>query len=154
MSLTSTSSSWSSSNVVARISPGSCQRPAKISVYERATRAGVSFNPGRSGSSPTAIRSSRTAASARPASNPTPSPPSRRGVHSFTADVQPGTRAGSLAGKDQQLPRRPPALQVLMRARGPRERVTAADAHLEPALGDRREDVGRPPEQLLTGGDV
>src|SRR4051794_26118644 len=44
---------------------GSCRRPLNISAYIRATRAGVSRRPSRSGSSPTAARISRTARSMR-----------------------------------------------------------------------------------------
>ena len=69
MSLTSTISSWPRSNVVVSTSSGFCHSPAKISLYARATRAGVSRRPSRSGSSPTAISSSRTAFSARFSSN-------------------------------------------------------------------------------------
>src|SRR5581483_10767830 len=65
MSLTSTSSSWPRSKVVVRTSSGSCHCPARISWYARATRAGVSRRPSRSGSSPTASSSSRMASSAR-----------------------------------------------------------------------------------------
>src|SRR3954454_16375786 len=65
MSRTSTSSSWSASNTVVSSSHGSTPRPAKISAYIRATRAGVSTKPSRSGSSPMASRISRTAAAIR-----------------------------------------------------------------------------------------
>src|SRR5690606_30315764 len=51
---------------------GSLYRPANISRYARATRAGVSFRPSRSGSSPQASNSSRTAFSARAWSNTRP----------------------------------------------------------------------------------
>src|SRR5918997_3618206 len=70
MSFTRTISSWSSSKGVARTSAGSCHRPAKVSAYARATRSGVPCSPGRSGSSPTASSSSRTAAAARAWSTP------------------------------------------------------------------------------------
>ena len=60
-----TNSSWPISKVVVSTSSGACQSPAKFSSYARATRAGVSLRPSRSGSSPIAISNSRTAASAR-----------------------------------------------------------------------------------------
>src|SRR5829696_2390968 len=69
MSFTRTISSWPSSNVLSSTESGSMYSPANISLYARATRAGVSSSPCRSGSSPTAINSSRTAASARGWSN-------------------------------------------------------------------------------------
>src|SRR5680860_581061 len=65
MSLTTIISSWLSSNVVVRTSAGSRQSPENVSAYARATRAGVSTSPSRSGSSPIASRISRTAASTR-----------------------------------------------------------------------------------------
>src|SRR5882724_3461515 len=65
MSRTSTSSSWSSAKVLASTSSGSSYSPANISWYALATRRGVSVRPSRSGSSPIAYSSSRTAASAR-----------------------------------------------------------------------------------------
>ncbi|CAM5470359.1 hypothetical protein SVIOM342S_02569 [Streptomyces violaceorubidus] len=74
MSFTRTISSCPRSNVVVSTSCGSCHRPANISLYARATRAGVSLRPSRSGSSPTAISSSRTAFSARFSSNSPISP--------------------------------------------------------------------------------
>src|SRR5262245_14687167 len=71
MSLTRTSSSWFSSNVVSSTASGSAtESPANISAYALATRAGVRLSPSRSGSSPIAISSSRTAASARAWSTP------------------------------------------------------------------------------------
>src|SRR3954469_23252814 len=65
MSVTSTSSSWASSKVRSSTESGSVYKPANISWYARATRAGVSLRPSRSGSSPHAKRSSRIAFSAR-----------------------------------------------------------------------------------------
>src|SRR3954447_4717912 len=65
MSRTSTSSSWFASNTVVSTSHGSTPMPAKISAYIRATRAGVSCRPSRSGSSPMASRISWTAAAIR-----------------------------------------------------------------------------------------
>ncbi len=65
MSRTRTSSRWFSSKVLSSTASGSAYSPARISAYARATRAGVSRSPSRSGSSPTARSSSRTAASAR-----------------------------------------------------------------------------------------
>src|SRR5215831_12422288 len=71
MSFTSTSSSWFASNVVSSTASGSAtESPANISAYALATRAGVRLSPSRSGSSPIAISSSRTAASARARSTP------------------------------------------------------------------------------------
>src|SRR3954469_10904790 len=65
MSRTSTSSSWFASNTVVSTSHGSTPIPAKISACIRATRAGVSCRPSRSGSSPMARRISWTAAAIR-----------------------------------------------------------------------------------------
>src|SRR5699024_6219780 len=65
MSRTSTSSWWSMSNVVDSGTLASWARPWKTSAYMRATRAGVSTRPSRSGSSPIAERISLTAASMR-----------------------------------------------------------------------------------------
>src|SRR5579862_2142943 len=65
MSLRTTISLYSTSNVVLRCAPGSSECPPRISVYMRATRAGVALRPSRSGSSPTAMRISRTADSMR-----------------------------------------------------------------------------------------
>src|SRR4029079_8654907 len=49
--------------------------PAVSSAYARATRSGVCLRPSRSGSSPIAISSSRTAATARSWSNTAPRTP-------------------------------------------------------------------------------
>ena len=57
---------------------GSAYSPARISPYARATRAGVSRRPSRSGSSPTAMSSSRIAASARAWSSSGTARPSAR----------------------------------------------------------------------------
>src|SRR3954471_13338429 len=65
MSRTSTISSWSDSNTVVSTSHGSTPMPANTSAYIRATRAGVSISPSRSGFSPMARRISRTAAAIR-----------------------------------------------------------------------------------------
>ena len=65
ISRTITSSSWPISKVVVKTSSGDCHRPSKFSFIALATRAGVSFRPSRSGSSPKARSSSRTAFSAR-----------------------------------------------------------------------------------------
>src|SRR6201996_2665188 len=65
MSRTSTISSCSASKTVLSMSSGRCRRPANCSAYIRATRAGVSARPSRSGSSPMASRISRTAFSIR-----------------------------------------------------------------------------------------
>src|SRR3954449_2785907 len=72
MSRTRTISSWSASNVTTRCRAGSSPRPAQISAYISATRAGVRTRPSRSGSSPIATRISRTAFSIRPRSMPAP----------------------------------------------------------------------------------
>src|SRR6476469_2932600 len=72
MSVTSTSSSCASSNVRSSTSSGSVYRPANISRYALATLFGVSCRPSRSGSSPHASSSSRTAFSARSWSNTDP----------------------------------------------------------------------------------
>src|SRR4051812_37314116 len=72
MSLTSTISSWPRSNVVLSTSAGIIRSPAVSSAYARATRSGVCLRPSRSGSSPIAISSSRTAATARSWSNTAP----------------------------------------------------------------------------------
>src|SRR5436190_8862214 len=68
MSRRVTRSALSWVNVRARCSAGSSRRPPKSSAQERATRAGVSSSPSRSGSSPIAISISRTAFSRRGAS--------------------------------------------------------------------------------------
>src|SRR6478672_13251155 len=65
MSRTRIISSCAISKVLDSTSAASIRRPAKNSPYARATRAGVSARPSRSGSSPIASSSSRTAASAR-----------------------------------------------------------------------------------------
>ena len=65
MSRTSTISSCSASKTVVSTSSGCCRSPANCSAYIRATRAGVSTSPSRSGSSPTASKISRTARSIR-----------------------------------------------------------------------------------------
>src|SRR6478752_2463042 len=65
MPLTSTNSSWAMSKVVESTVPALWSSPANRSAYERATRAGVSRSHSRSGSSPTAASSSRTAAITR-----------------------------------------------------------------------------------------
>src|SRR5699024_3269556 len=65
MSRTSTSSWWSMSNVVDSGALASWASPSNTSAYMRATRAGVSTRPSRSGSSPIAERISLTAASMR-----------------------------------------------------------------------------------------
>src|SRR5690625_4229790 len=65
ISRTSTNSWWSMSKVVASGSWASWSRPKNTSWYIRATRAGVSCRPSRSGSSPIAARISRTAACTR-----------------------------------------------------------------------------------------
>ena len=65
MSRTRTISSWPRSKVVVRTSSGSWRRPANTSAYVRATRAGVSRRPSRSGSSPMAIEQLAHRASAR-----------------------------------------------------------------------------------------
>src|SRR5579862_5481077 len=69
MSRTMTISSWPTSKTVVSTSSGRCRRPANCSAYARATRAGVSRRPSRSGSSPIANRISRTARSMRGRSN-------------------------------------------------------------------------------------
>ena len=69
---------------MASTSSGRCRSPANISAYARATRAGVSCRPSRSGSSPIAIRISRTAASAR--------------AWSKSARPRPGRRSGVVIG--------------------------------------------------------
>src|SRR5699024_3829201 len=61
----STSSWWSMSNVVDSGALASWASPWNTSAYMRATRAGVSTRPSRSGSSPIAERISLTAASMR-----------------------------------------------------------------------------------------
>src|SRR5699024_9329538 len=68
MSFTSTSSSWPIWKNFSRTAAGSRRIPENTSRYARATRAGVSCSPGRSGSSPTAMRNSRIAAAARSSS--------------------------------------------------------------------------------------
>src|SRR5688500_7080568 len=65
MSFTRTSSSCPRSKVLSSTVAGSSWRPPYISAAARATRAGVSARPGRSGSSPTARRNSRAARSTR-----------------------------------------------------------------------------------------
>src|SRR2546425_626303 len=74
MSRTMTISSWQASNVTWRCSSGSSCNPPQISAYMRPTRPGVSTKPSRSGSSPMAIRISRTAFSIRAWSTPEPFP--------------------------------------------------------------------------------
>src|SRR5699024_9082456 len=68
MSFTSTSSSWPIWKNFSRTAAGSRRIPENTSRYALATRTGVSCSPGRSGSSPTAMRNSRTAAAARSSS--------------------------------------------------------------------------------------
>ncbi len=65
MSRTITISSWSAANVTSRWSAGFSWNPENSSSYIRATRPGVMSRPSRSGSSPMAVRISRTAASIR-----------------------------------------------------------------------------------------
>src|SRR6478609_5427946 len=65
ISRTRTISSYFSVKNLRRWTLGSSRRPQNNSLYMRATRAGVSRRPSRSGSSPTAAKISRTARSIR-----------------------------------------------------------------------------------------
>ena len=167
MSLTSTISSWPRSNVVCRTSSASIERPAKISAYERATRAGVFRRPSRSGSSPTASRISRTAASIRGRStgpgptSPVPSRSSTRRTYSPApgdggrGGDSPGTKPGHvrLAGlgglvlRGVLVERLAVQALPLVRAHDGRHRRHRAVLAGEPdraqvALLHRREDLG------------
>src|SRR5919109_3830678 len=56
--------------------------------------------------------------------------------------------------KQQELAGRAARLEVFVRAPGLLERVTAAYAHVERAVGDPAEDLGGPRQQLLAFGGV
>src|SRR5512144_3355888 len=103
MSLTMTISSWPSSNTVVSTSSGRSRSPANASAYARATRRGVPRSPSRSGSSPMAISSSRTAASTRDASNSLirPRVPHRRGAVGLRAGRRATARPVAAGGAGQ-----------------------------------------------------
>src|SRR5579875_1119815 len=64
------------------------------------------------------------------------------------------SRSGGLAGEQQELAGGAAGRQVLVRAGRVGQGVLAADAHVQFAAGDPREQVARAPEQFGAVGDV
>src|SRR4051794_10698002 len=127
-------SSKSAPSTTVTICEASTSMPAKISLYIRATRAGVSRSPPRSGSSPIPRRIIRTPSSIAAASN-----------RSFTARCYrgaPRTRSSADTGVE---------LQVELLHRGPYRHGRGRRRRRAASFDDRRHGVGARRKRQLVG---
>ena len=112
------------------------------SAYARATRAGVSRRPSRSGSSPIAASSSRTAASARAWSKSGTSSGARSGTVIGSVTVRPGSAGSGVSGSTSGPPWTSPPAPGGVRIAPRRLRLLGGDVGVDP-VADLLRDVDR-----------